>query len=162
MELSDRMIHDWIQKSGMWKCKNNGRISNDKPPFHYGVKFIDDNSIRRAVHSVAPLVPRNYVVMEVKQNLVAADRTANLQRFNLPHFKRVAQVVMGEPKKDFKEKVHAKLVQQKQLQEDEAWKVRKIEHEKKKAEKARKKLVEQKRKEMVEAHKKAAEENKRK
>merc|ERR1711972_770263 len=99
-------------------------------------------------------VPRHYVVMEVKQNLVAADSKANLQRFNLPHFKRVAQVVMGEPKKDFKEKTHAKLLQEKQVQEDEGWKQRKVEFEKRKAERARKKLVEQKRKEMVEAQKK--------
>merc|ERR1712226_600906 len=130
--------------------------------FGYGVGLVDDGSIRRAVMAVAPLVPRHYVVMEVKQNLVATDRSANLKRFNLPHFKRVAQVVMGEPKKDFKEKTHAKLLQEKQLQEDEAWKQKKVEFERRKAEKARKKLVEQKRKEMVEAQKKIAEENKKK
>merc|ERR1712083_1267397 len=110
LELSDRMIHDWIQKSGLWRCRNRGGISNDKPPFNYGVKFLDDESICRAVRSVAPLVPRNYVVMEVKQNLVAADRTANLQRFNLAHFRKVAYVVMGEPDTDFKLRVHEKLL----------------------------------------------------
>merc|ERR1712228_35241 len=122
-----------IQKSGVWRCANKGRISNDKPPFHYGVKFIDDNSIRRAVQSVAPLTPRHYVVMEVKQNLVASDRSANLQRFNLPHFRRIAHVVMGEPKADFKERVHNRILEGKQLENDEAWRRKKNLLERKKA-----------------------------
>merc|ERR1712238_200840 len=103
-----------------------------KPPFQYNVKFIDDNSIKRAVHSVAPLTPRHYVVMEVKQNLVSADRSTNLQRFNLPHFKRIAHVVMGDPKKDFKERVHQKLLDNKQVENNEAWEKKKLELERKK------------------------------
>merc|ERR1712157_701316 len=54
-ELSDRMIHDWIQKSGLWKCRNHGNISHDKPPFNYGVKMVDDGSIRRIINQLAPL-----------------------------------------------------------------------------------------------------------
>merc|ERR1712203_270098 len=106
--------------------------------------------IRRAVHSVAPLTPRHYVVMEVKQNLVSADRIANLQRFNLPHFKRIAHVVMGQPKGDFKERVHKRLLESKQLENDDAWRKKKLELERKKAVKeqrraavARKKQIEE-------------------
>merc|ERR1712039_999385 len=158
VELSDRMIHDWIQKSGVWKCKNQGRISNDKPPFHYNVKFIDDNSIRRAVHSVAPLTPRHYVVMEVKQNLMSADRAANLQRFNLPHFKRIAHVVMGEPKAEFKERVHKRLLECKQLENDDAWRKKKLELERKKAVKEQRKAAVARKKQIEEQQAKIREE----
>merc|ERR1712217_257358 len=151
-----------IQKSGMWKCRNQGRISNDKPPFNYGIKFLDDNSIRRAVHSVAPLTPRHYVVMEVKQNLVAADRSVNLQRFNLPHFKRIAHVVMGEPKLDYKKRVHEKLLESKQLELDEAWRLRKVHLERKKAIKEQVKAAAAKKKQIEEAQAKIREEAQKK
>merc|ERR1712217_191818 len=103
----------------------------------------------------APLVPRNYVLMEVKQNLLEDDRKANLERFNLPHFTKVAKVMMGEPKKDFKDRVHAKLLQNKQQKSDVAWK-------QKKQEKERKKILAQKEKERKEKLEKAREEAKKK
>merc|ERR1712176_703127 len=100
---------------------------------NFGVSFVDDLSIRRAIMSVAPLIPRNYVVMEVKQNLVAADRKEIMKRFQLPHFKHIAHVVMGEPKADFKERVHKKLLEAKQIENNEAWKRQKTVLERKKA-----------------------------
>merc|ERR1712217_223107 len=127
---------------------NKPATNRDKPEFGYGFQGVDDSSIRRAILSAAPFVPRHYVVMEVKRNLVEADRKAELQRFNLPHFRKVAHVVMGEPKADFKKKVHAQLLEEKQAKADAAFK-------KAKAEKARKKLVDMARK------KKEAEDKKR-
>merc|ERR1712060_69300 len=81
-EISDRMIHDWIQKSGFQKNQwNQGpQASNDKPPFSYGPQFLNDHSIRRAIMSVAPHMPRHYLVMEVKENLISVDRSRNLKR----------------------------------------------------------------------------------
>merc|ERR1712083_404287 len=104
----------------------------------------DDGSIRRSILASAPLVPRNYVFMEVKQNLVAGDRAENLKRFNLPHFKKVASVVMGAPPAEFIDKVHSKLLETKQRKADETW--RQI-----KQEKDRKKQVAKAQKERLEA-----------
>merc|ERR1712194_359540 len=94
---------------------------------------VDDQSIRRAIMAMAPLIPRHYVVMEVKQNLVAEDRKSNLQRFNLPHFKKTAKVMMGEPSKEYKDKVYAQMLEDKQTKSDRDWKQQKLEKERKKA-----------------------------
>merc|ERR1712079_182892 len=62
MELSDRKILEWAQSSGLWKNKTtNWKHSNDKPDFNYGLPSMDDGSVRRVLHTVAPLVPRDYV-----------------------------------------------------------------------------------------------------
>merc|ERR1712190_610264 len=163
--------------SGMWKPQE--RQSNDKPEYNLGLGLVDDLSIRKAIMAMAPLVPRHYVVMEVKQNLVASDRAENLKRFNMPHFKKIAKVMMGEPKSDYKERVHVQVLQDKQKKSDTEWRQKKAEKERKKAAikrqkeleakkaaaaeeaKKRKEAAEAKRKELLEK-KKAAEEAKKK
>merc|ERR1712113_890622 len=99
---------------------------------NFGLPGMEDNSVRRVVNNIASVVPRNYVVMEVKQNLVAADRKENLQRFSAPHFKKVARVAMGKPKAAFKEQQHAHMLKEKQDAAEEAWKRKKAEVERKK------------------------------
>merc|ERR1712217_111438 len=127
-------IHNWLVKSGMWnqKSQSQSQTSNDKPQYNFGLGLVDDASIRKALMMIAPLVPRHYVVMEVKQNLVAADRKAMLKRFNLPHFNKVAKVMMGEPKSDYKERVHARVLKDKQQKADAEWRKQKAEKERKK------------------------------
>merc|ERR1712194_761916 len=71
--------------------------------------------------------------MEVKDNLVAEDRKVNLQRFNMPHFKKIAKVMMGEPANDYKEKVYAQMLVDKQAKSDKEFKQAKIEKQRKKA-----------------------------
>merc|ERR1712087_609663 len=155
------------------------RKSNDKPSYNFGLGFVDDGSIRRAIMAMAPLVPRHYVVMEVKENLVASDRAENLKRFNMPHFKKIAKVMMGEPKSDYKARVHVDVLKDKQQKSDAEWRKKKAEKERKKAAakrlkeieakkaaaaeeaKKRKEAAEAKRKELAEK-KKAAEEAKKK
>merc|ERR1712003_68406 len=114
--------------------------------------MLNDGSLKRAVYAAAPHFARHYVVMEVKENLVPADRALSLKRFNLPHFKRIAHVVMGDPKGEFVERTHEKLLVIKQKEVDDDWKRRKAEMEKRKAEKKRKK-------EIADRQKKLAEEN---
>merc|ERR1712194_440691 len=121
--------------------------------------------------SIAPLVPRNYVLMEVKQNLLASDRKENLKVFKKAHFRQVAQVMMGEPATDFKAKVHAKLLELKQLKANNEWKNKKAEHERKRAIAKRQRELKEKqakaaeeakkRKEAFEAKKKEAEDKKK-
>merc|ERR1712196_435878 len=130
---------------------------------------MDDLSVRRALNVVAPMVPRNYVVMEVKENLLASDRKNNLKRFSNPAYKKVARVIMGEPKDDFKKAIHSRILKEKQAKAEGEWKQRKAEKERKKAVAARqkqleqmKKVAEEKKKAAAEAAKKAAEEAKKK
>merc|ERR1712087_155692 len=146
---------------------------------NFGLGLVDDGSIRRAILTMAPLVPRHYVVMEVKQNLIASERTESLKRFDLPHFRKIAKVMMGEPKIDYKERVHVQVLQDKQQRAERDWRLKKAEIERKKqaakrlkeieakkaaaAEEAKKRreAAEAKRKELAEK-KKAAEEAKKK
>jgi len=127
VELSDRKIIDWATRSGL-NIKGQpgqGSTSNDKPKPNFGIPSIDDLSVRKVLGSVAPLVPRNYVVMEVKANLMRDERGEILKRFAYPCFRKVAHVVMGEPKKGFVEKVQAILLDDKQQRADDEWKKRK-------------------------------------
>jgi len=134
VEISDRSIQDWAVKSGIWKPKSNSwKNSNDKPEYNFGLQLMDDLSIRRCINSMISVVPRNYVIMEVKQNLTQAERKHNLKRFKAPHFKKIAHVVMGEPPAKYKEKLHAKLIEEKQSKAEVEWKMRKLEKERKKA-----------------------------
>merc|ERR1712087_458243 len=146
---------------------------------NFGLGLVDDGSIRRAILTMAPLVPRHYVVMEVKQNLIASERTESLKRFDMPHFRKIAKVMMGEPKIDYKERVHVQVLQDKQQRAERDWRLKKAEIERKKqaakrlkeieakkaaaAEEAKKRreAAEAKRKELAEK-KKAAEEAKKK
>ena len=65
VELSDRKILDWAASSGVWKPKTTGwKNSNDKPEFNFGLPSMDDLSVRRLINNIAPVVPRNYLVME--------------------------------------------------------------------------------------------------
>mmetsp|Transcript_68387 Transcript_68387/g.196151 ORF Transcript_68387/g.196151 Transcript_68387/m.196151 type:complete len:867 (-) Transcript_68387:47-2647(-) len=153
-ELSDRKILEWASQSGLWMARQQGwKSSNDKPNFNFGVAGMDDFSIRRSLNAISSAMPRNYVVMEVKQNLIEADRKEILKRFNAPCFKKVAEVTMGEPPADFKKQQQEKLLKDKQEKEDAM-------HKAKQADKLRKKTIALRHKEMEAAKKKAEEEAK--
>merc|ERR1712187_62593 len=94
-------------------------------------------------------------VMEVKENLVAADREASVKQFKSQNFRRIAKIMMGEPPADFKLKVHAKVLEEKQKKSDNEWR-------KKKADQERKRMLKKKQKEQDEKKKAAAEEIKKK
>merc|ERR1712127_647949 len=83
---------------------------------------MDDASIQRILYNLAPVTPRNYVVMEVRSNLLADERQEYLKRFTAPLFKKVANVVMGEPPADFKKLQQARYLKQRQDAEEAAWK----------------------------------------
>ncbi|CAK0897601.1 unnamed protein product, partial [Prorocentrum cordatum] len=89
MELSDRRIVEWACKSGIGRPRTNQqKNSNDKPDAQFGIYGIDDMATRKVLLNVAPLVPRDYVVMEVKSNLIKSERKELLGRFRMPHFKK--------------------------------------------------------------------------
>merc|ERR1711896_26068 len=109
-----------------------------------------------------PLVPRHYVVMEVKENLTKDDRVKNLKRFNHPSYKKVPNVVMGEPDGDFKKVVHARILKEKKEKAAQEWKSKKQEKERKKQLEERQKQLAQMRKKAEEQRKKAEAEKKKK
>lgn len=154
VELSDRKIQDWAARSGMPKPKVAGAC-NDKPSFTYNVPSMDDGSLQRVVKSTTPMVPRNYVVMEVKSNLVKEERMETLKRFNTPNFKKVALVVMGEPDIQFKQKSYTALLVEKQARLDTEWKAKKAAAKRQKElQEMRRKADEQRKKKLEEAKKK--------
>eukprot|EP00933_Yihiella_yeosuensis_P072094 TRINITY_DN8038_c0_g2_i2.p1 TRINITY_DN8038_c0_g2~~TRINITY_DN8038_c0_g2_i2.p1 ORF type:complete len:463 (+),score=119.39 TRINITY_DN8038_c0_g2_i2:63-1451(+) len=162
VELSDRKIQDWAQSSGLAKPRATGGSSNDKPSFAYSLAGMDDMSIQKVTKSITPTMPRNYVVMEVKSNLIAEERAEVLKRFNDPRFKKVAQVVIGEPKEEFKKKVHARLLEEKQAKSDMEWRAKKSEKDKIKQVKKRQKEIARQQKEAAAKRQKMAEEFKKK
>merc|ERR1712187_156073 len=99
--------------------------------------------------SLAGAQQRNFVVMEVKGNLLKEEREAVLAKFPSTSFTKVAQVMVGEPTKDLKKKAHDSILKQKQEALD-------IQHRVKMAEKARQKAAAKQQKEF-EKKKKAAE-----
>merc|ERR1712194_978651 len=115
VELSDRKILDWAVKSGLRPPRQQGaKASNDKPEMNFQVRELDDASMRRAIYMVAPMQQRNYVVMEVRDNLLKSEREELVKRFDRPHFKKVAKVLLGEPDKAFKQKTNELLLKDKQ------------------------------------------------
>merc|ERR1712032_503644 len=105
-----------------------------------GIPSLDNNSAHRILHVIAPLQPRNFVVMELKGNLTASDRLAALSVFKNPSFRSVAVVLIGEPTSDFKARTHAALLEEKQGIADAAFRT-------KMAEVKRKRLLEKREKE---------------
>merc|ERR1712085_73710 len=129
VELSDRKLIEWAEASGMWR-KSQGSL--DKPDFWFGLPMMEDRSVQRIIANAAPMVPRNYVVLEAQSNLIAEDRKRSLGRFSAPCFKKIAHVAMGEPDAAFKKKQLDELLAEKQTKNDTAWKKKKDEIERKK------------------------------
>jgi len=163
-ELSDRKLVEWAVKSDLWQnTSNRGYIkesSHDKPDLTFGPPRdgvnLDDpaSTVKRLIEAVTPIVPRSYIVMELKSNLVPAERKAALKRFNLPCYKRSARVIMGEPTKDYKKLVHNRILKDKQERHEAEYKAKiALFEQKKRMVEAKKKMDEQVRKNMEEAQK---------
>lgn len=136
VELSHRTIIDWAVKSGLWrKGQSLNKGCNDKPEMGFGIPQLDDMSALRLLASLAPALPRNFLVAEVKGNLLPEMRKAIISRFT--DFTKTAYVAMGEPTSDYKETMQAKLLEEKKHQAT-------IEQKKRKNEAEVKKLIESK------------------
>jgi hypothetical protein len=163
VELSDRKIVEWAQKSGLWKPKGSTwKSSNDRPEFNFGIQALDDLSPRKVIQIVAPLVPRDYVVMEVRSNLMPELRKEHLKRFHKKHYRRIAKVVMGDPDEDFLKQVHGIVLKAKQEKLNEEWRKKKAEREKKKQMATRQKQIAEARKAAEQKAAKKAEEAEKK
>merc|ERR1711870_64929 len=129
---SDRKLLEWASKSGVWRPKSSAGVgSNDKPDMKFGIPAMDDLSVRKVLAVVAPAQRRNYIVPEMRSNLLASDRKNALLRFASHDFEKKAYVVMGEPSKEYKEKVQSLILADKQAKHD-AEKKRKAQEEERK------------------------------
>merc|ERR1712107_583690 len=97
---------------------------------------------RQIIETLAPVLKRNFVVMQVKGNLLADERKSALARFPSQYFKRICRVTMGDPSADFTAWVHQKLLAEKQVLAENEAKKKRAEQVRKKAEAERKKKVE--------------------
>ncbi|CAJ1363719.1 unnamed protein product [Effrenium voratum] len=142
VELSDRKIIEWASKSGL--TNKARKTSGDKPELGFGVPALDDGSVQRVLAAVAPALARSFVVPELKANLVPAERKAFLTKFVPQDFARKAVVLMGEPTKEYKDKIQALMLEQKTVKA-EAERKRKVQEDE------RKRLMELKKKKAMEA-----------
>ncbi|CAJ1378793.1 unnamed protein product [Effrenium voratum] len=112
-------------------CFCHAKSSSDKPNYQYGLPSMD-NGLSGVVQSISSLQPRNYIIMEVKSNLVAEERAQILKRFPSAQYKKVAHVVMGEPDEEYKQRVRKKILKIKQDKENASWRIKKAQQEQKK------------------------------
>merc|ERR1719188_2943039 len=111
-EISGRSLLEWAKKSGLQRQGGFQKwSSNDNPETNFGLPPLDDDTVNKVINAVAPALDRNYVVMEVKGNLLAEERKKVLERF--PGFKKVAQVVVGEPPEEYKQELQAQILAEK-------------------------------------------------
>jgi len=161
-ELSERAIVEWAMRSGLWRPKTTSfKTSLDRPDMNFGIPHLDDGSVKQILHMAATVQQRDFVVMEVRSNLLKQERVEALQRFKLPYFRRVGWVMMGEPCAEYKEYVRQQRLADKQAKSDAEFKSRKQERARKRIIEARQKQVEKARKK-AERMKKRGEERKRK
>merc|ERR1712187_950951 len=100
-----------------------------------GIPLLDDFSVQHILKEVIPTMQRNFLVVDVKGNLLADERKASIARFADSDFKKVAHVLIGEPSADFKTYVQGIVLKDKQEKADRK---KKLEVERKKAEELKK------------------------
>ncbi|CAE6965603.1 unnamed protein product [Symbiodinium sp. CCMP2592] len=79
-ELSDRMVLEWCEKSGI--PRNHGyawRTSNDKPDMQMNVPELDGLCIQHVLRSIASAHRRNFLVVELKSSLLPGERKVNVE-----------------------------------------------------------------------------------
>merc|ERR1712187_294572 len=94
------------------------RNCNDKPDLNLDCPPIDQGGIERMIKTFAPMQGRNYIVMEVRNNLIEQDRINLLNKFPSETFRKIAQVQIGDASADFKQKTRDVMLGRKQEIED--------------------------------------------
>merc|ERR1712050_727367 len=107
----------------------------------FGINNLDKKTIKQFLYAIASMQSRHFVVMEVRDNLVKEDRKETMGKFRLPNFKKVAQVMVGEPKEDFKPVLLKCLLKAKQEKANLEFKAKQIDKQKKKMQEMRQKQV---------------------
>jgi len=157
-ELSARKMLDWAVKSGLQR--KGAKQSLDHPDMAFGLPGLDDHSVIALAKAIAPFHKRNFLVMELKNNLLTAERASTLAKF--PGFKKRAAVLMGEPSPEYKAMVQGQILDAKKAQAEVERKKKvalaEVQARQKKVEAARKAKLAGKEPEEEVAEEKAAEE----
>jgi len=104
-ELSERSTTEWASKSGCFWPKGGGSSASAPRP---------ETGVRNALNVIAPTLRRNYILTELKCNLIPEERKEVLRCF--PGFKKKAAVVMGEPTQQYKEQIQSLILAKKVAQ----------------------------------------------
>eukprot|EP00929_Paragymnodinium_shiwhaense_P086773 TRINITY_DN4720_c0_g1_i1.p1 TRINITY_DN4720_c0_g1~~TRINITY_DN4720_c0_g1_i1.p1 ORF type:complete len:902 (-),score=255.78 TRINITY_DN4720_c0_g1_i1:100-2805(-) len=120
-EISDRVIVNWAKASGLPHRVSGGSSSRDKPDMNYGVKEMEDNSLRGLLSTLASLQERHLVIMEIKNNLLKDERAKNLRRFRLPLHKKIARVMVGRPPEDIMSVTYKVALEERQESINNRW-----------------------------------------
>merc|ERR1712046_175851 len=113
---------------------------------NFGVPFMEDGSVKRVINAIAPAQKRNYVIGQLTTSLCKGKRKDLLNLFQDADFDKKAVVIMGDPDKEYTERVHAALLADKKKAVEK-------ERGKKAQELERKRLLEEKKKRAEEAKK---------
>merc|ERR1712187_740545 len=143
-ELSDRKLLEWAAKSGIVPEDVPKVASNDKPNMTFGMPLLEDMSLRRILSIVAPTLRRNYIVPELRSNLLAAERAKLIHQFSSAQFKKSAIVIMGEPTQEYKDIVNKRTMVDKRAKLE-------MERKKKALEMERKRMLDERRRKTEEA-----------
>jgi len=147
-ELSDRKIVEWAVRSGFWRsAAHHSKASNDRPDMNFGVPAIDDGTVKRILAMAASTQRRHLIIMEVKGNLTKADRIQALRPFRMPHFRRVAWLLAGQPIGAYRDHIldvalqekREKALQEVKARNEERERIRQLELRRKEVERAKRK-----------------------
>jgi len=139
-EISDRSILDWANQSGLQRSGGYlRRSSHDHPEMNFGMPLMDDYSVNKVLKAFATVLPRNYIIAEVKNNLLAEERQKTLARFPSHCFTKEVRVVLGEPQADYKAFIQQAMLKDKKEKAEAEVKRKKAEAVAKQAEEERRK-----------------------
>eukprot|EP00440_Ansanella_granifera_P038802 gb/GFBE01042104.1/.p1 GENE.gb/GFBE01042104.1/~~gb/GFBE01042104.1/.p1 ORF type:complete len:1026 (+),score=358.55 gb/GFBE01042104.1/:1-3078(+) len=162
VELSERMIIEWAVRSGINRPRVNAlKASNDRPDMNFGMPHLDDGITKQILVAAAATQERDMVFMEVRGNLLEEERKEAVARFRMPHFKRVAKVMMGEPTGEFRQHVLEQIRKEKQEKADVEFQAERQRKAQMRLMEMQKKQVEWAKKQQEKRLKRAAEEAKR-
>merc|ERR1712046_102625 len=102
---------------------------------NFGVPFMEDGSVKRVINAIAPAQKRNYVIGQLTTSLCKGKRKDLLNLFQDADFDKKAVVIMGDPDKEYTERVHAALLAEKKKKRAEEAKKAREEAAKQKEEK---------------------------
>merc|ERR1712238_547430 len=137
------MMLDWAEKSGIWRKGGHKNVDCiDMPELNFDKQCFDDHSMSRMIKNIAPLQKRNYVIMEVRNNLMKDARKKVISKFPSSVFRKVAQVQMGEPSIEFKKRAQELTLQRKQTASDAKFRAETLEAKRKKDMERKQKLAE--------------------
>eukprot|EP00933_Yihiella_yeosuensis_P040598 TRINITY_DN3491_c0_g2_i1.p1 TRINITY_DN3491_c0_g2~~TRINITY_DN3491_c0_g2_i1.p1 ORF type:complete len:856 (+),score=217.48 TRINITY_DN3491_c0_g2_i1:135-2702(+) len=149
-ELSDRAILKWCESSGVQRTKGYApasHASKDKPEMGFGTTGLDDFSVQRILHTVAPIQKRHYIVMELRENLIKEGRQELTAAWTA--FRRVATVAIGAPPESIKAHTHDVILKQKQDAADIEFRTKQAQEKSRRAAERRRKQIELERRKAV-------------